>query len=261
MRALALLYHDVVEPDDFAASGFSSPDADTYKLDVETFAAHVSAIDSAIHDSPGSALELFERASAEPLRLLTFDDGGVSAYTHIAGVLDRLVWPGHFLVTTNRIGTPTFLSREQIRSLRQRGHIIGSHSVSHPTRMSACGWDVLVDEWGNSRRALSDILGEDVTVASVPGGYFSRTVATAASAAGIRLLFTSEPTTRCYFVDDCLVVGRYCMRTGTSPSIAARIVRGDWSPRLNSWISWNARKAAKKMAGDFYLRARLALLR
>lgn len=261
MRARALLYHDVVEPDDFAASGFPGPDADTYKMDVGTFAAHIEAIDHATRHKPQSAIQLMRRASPEAAPLLTFDDGGVSAYTHTADILDRLSWPGHFLVTTNRIGSPRFVSPQQIRNLRQRGHVIGSHSASHPVRMSACGWRRLVEEWNNSRRSLSDILGEEVTVASVPGGYFSKRVARAASAAGIRLLFTSEPTTRCYVVDECLVVGRFCLRTGTSPATAARLVRGDWCPRMRSWLSWNARKGAKKIAGDFYLRARLSLLR
>ena len=261
MRALALLYHDVVEQDGFAASGFPGQDANRYKLDVGRFAAHVAAIDRATPHKPASVLQLMKLESTEPLRLMTFDDGGVSAYTHTAGVLEKLGWPGHFLITTNRIGSPTFMSREQIRSLRRRGHVIGSHSVSHPTRMSACGWEVLVEEWRNSRRTLSDILGEDVTVASVPGGYYSKTVALAASAAGIRVLFTSEPTTRCYFVDDCLVIGRYCLRTGTPPATAARLACGDWAPRVSSWLAWNTRKVGKKLAGDFYLRARLSLLR
>jgi len=261
VRALALLYHDVVEADSLASSGFPGADSDTYKLGVGAFTAHVAAIDRATRHKPGSAFQLIEQENAQPVRLLTFDDGGVSAYTHIADLLEEHGWPGHFLVTTNRIGSPTFLSREQIQSLRRRGHIIGSHSVSHPVRMSACSWDVLVDEWRSSRQVLSDILGEDVTVASVPGGYFSKTVARAASVAGIRLLFTSEPSTRCYFVDNCLVVGRYCLRSRTPPSTAARLARGDWSPRLTSWLSWNTKKAAKKMAGDFYLRTRLTLLR
>lgn len=261
MRALALLYHDVVEPGEFAASGFPGADADTYKMDAGTFAAHIDAIDRATRHKPESATRLLNDGNVEPPRLLTFDDGGVSAHTHIARTLDGLAWPGHFFVTTNRIGSPTFLSVRQIRDLRARGHIVGSHSVSHPVRMSECGWDALIDEWRNSRHHLSDILGEDVNVASVPGGYFSRRVALAASEAGIRLLFTSEPTTRCYAVQGCLVVGRFCMRTGSSPETAAQLVRGNWSPRAKSWLSWNTKKAAKKIAGDFYLRTRLALLR
>jgi peptidoglycan/xylan/chitin deacetylase (PgdA/CDA1 family) len=261
VRAIALLYHDVVEQDDFAASGFFGRDADRYKLDVGAFAAHLRAIARATPRKPGSALQLLQRAEDEPLLLLTFDDGGVSAYTHIAGLLEDLGWPGHFLVTTNHIGSPTFLNPDQIRALRRRGHIIGSHSASHPVRMSACSWERLVREWRSSTLALADILGEDVTVASVPGGYFSSRVAKAASAAGIRVLFTSEPTTRCHFVDGCLVVGRCCFRTGTPPEIAAQIARGDWSPWVAHWLSWNTRKVAKLLGGELYLHARDSLLR
>src|SRR5262245_47304812 len=47
-----------------------------------------------------------------------------------------------------------------------------------------------------SRELLRDILGESVTVASVPGGYYGRAVAETAAEAGIRVLFNSEPTTR-----------------------------------------------------------------
>jgi peptidoglycan/xylan/chitin deacetylase (PgdA/CDA1 family) len=261
MRALGLLYHDVVEPGALSASGFAGGDADRYKLDVGEFAGHLGAIARTSVKS-GTAFDLRERSgSLEPLLLFTFDDGGLSAYTHTAGLLERYGWHGHFFVTTSRIGSPAFLNQAQIRSLRQRGHIIGSHSVSHPARMSACGWEQLVGEWRESRRLLAEILQEDVTVASVPGGYYSADVARAASTAGVRILFTSEPVTRCHTVDECLVVGRYCMRRGGSADTAGQIARGDWSPRLRSWVAWNARKAAKKVGGELYVKARLALLR
>jgi peptidoglycan/xylan/chitin deacetylase (PgdA/CDA1 family) len=261
MRALALLYHDVVEPGALSASGFGGGDADRYKLDVREFAGHLTAIARTSVKS-GSAFDLRQRSgSLDPLLLFTFDDGGLSAYTHAAGLLERHGWSGHFFVTTSRIGSPAFLDRDQIRSLRQRGHVIGSHSVSHPARMSACGWEQLVEEWRQSRQTLGEILEEDVIAASVPGGYYSADVARAASAAGVRILFTSEPVTRCHTVDECLVVGRYCMRRGGSADTAGQIARGDWSPRLRSWVAWNARKAAKKVGGDLYVKARLALLR
>jgi len=261
VRALGLLYHDVVERGDYTASGFPGGDADRYKLEVGDFAEHVGAIARAIRGKPGTALDLLRTPADEPLLMLTFDDGGVGGYTHTADLLEEVGWRGHFLVTTNRIGSPSFMTHEQIRSLRRRGHVIGSHSVSHPARISACGWDELVREWRDSRDTLCEILGEDVTVGSVPGGYFSRRVASAASAAGIRVLFTSEPVTRCKVIDECLVVGRYCIWKGASSQKAAQIARGDRSPRLRSWLSWNLRKVAKKLGGDIYVKARLSLLR
>lgn len=262
VRALGLLYHDLVKGNDFSASGFPGGDADRYKLDVGEFSEHLRSIASTTSQKPGTALDLLQStAGAEPLVLVTFDDGGVSAYTHTAALLEDFAWPGHFMVTTDRIGSAPFMTPQQIRDLRRRGHIIGSHSVSHPARMSACGWDQLIREWRDSREALAQILGEDVSVASVPGGYFSSRVALAASAAGIRVLFTSEPTTRCRNVDECLVVGRYCFQRGASARSAGQIARGDWSPRLRSWLSWNSKKVAKKVGGDLYVKARLSLLR
>ncbi len=254
MTAIALLYHDVVDDGEFDASGFPGRAAGTYKLSATAFAEHIRAIAHAGRHQPARAWQLTDGATDDPLLLLTFDDGGVSAHTRIADMLDEAGWPGHFLVTTDYIGSPAFLTRDQIRDLRRRGHVIGSHSASHPIRMSACSYEVLLREWRRSTDVLAEILGEGVTVASVPGGYFSRDVAKAASVAGIRVLFTSEPTTRCSFVDECLVVGRYSLRTGAPAATAARIARGALPPRLSRWVSWNARKVVKSVAGGLYLR-------
>ncbi|HKW46899.1 MAG TPA: polysaccharide deacetylase family protein [Gemmatimonadaceae bacterium] len=262
MRALGLLYHDLVERGDFAASGFPGADADRYKLEVGEFKKHLRAIDHTSSRKPGSYRDLLRAAAAnEPLLMLTFDDGGVSAYTHTAALLEERGWRGHFFVTTGRIGAPSFLTPDQIRSLHQRGHIIGSHSHSHPARISTCSWKELLREWETSRSALSELLREDVTTASVPGGYLSRRVAEAASNAGFRVLFTSEPITRCGQIDECLIVGRYCLQRDSSAQTASQIARGDWPPRARSWLSWNAKKVAKKVGGNLYIKARLAVLR
>jgi hypothetical protein len=62
-------------------------------------------------------------------------------------------------------------------------------------------------------------------------------------------------------IDRCLVVGRFCFRRGDSPASAARVASCHWSPRLRHWLSWNARKVAKTIGGELYVKARLALLR
>ena len=260
MKSIALLYHDVVDRGEHDTSGFPGRAAGLYKLGVDAFGDHMQAVARVIRCEPAIAPQLLAGASAESAWLLTFDDGGVSAYVPIADVLEKLGWRGHFFITTDYIGAPGFLSREQIRELRRRGHVIGSHSASHPMRMSARSWETLLHEWQSSAGVLADVLGEEVSVASVPGGFFSKKVARAAAAAGIRVLFTSEPTTRCELVDECLVVGRYSLRTGTPARTAADIGRGRRLPRVTRWLSWNARKVAKSVGGEMYLRAwRLAL--
>ena len=89
--------------------------------------------------------------------LITFDDGGVSALQTTADLLEKYGWRGVFFVTTDRIGTPTFLNADHVRELHRRGHVIGSHSCSHPERMSCCGPEQTVGRMeAQSRSAGAD---------------------------------------------------------------------------------------------------------
>ena len=97
--------------------------------------------------------------------------------------------------------------------------------------MAQLGWDRLLREWNVSCRILSELVGRPITIASVPGGAFARPVAEAAAAAGIKVLFTSEPTTRVKSVDGCLVLGRYAVRRHTPPEFSSAIVSGAIWPR------------------------------
>ncbi len=260
MRATSILYHDVINPGAFDSSGFTGAGAARYKLDRGEFERHLEAIATAIADKPGNVLDLLEQPRFQWPFLLTFDDGGVSVSTCILDIIAKFDWQAHFFVTTNYIGSPGFLSREQIRAARNAGHVIGSHSCSHPERMSSLGLEQLVREWGTSRKLLSDILGEDVCVASVPGGHYSRKVAEAASFAGIRALFTSEPTVKCHFVGECLVLGRYTIWRGMSPELAAGLASERLTPRLKQLLFWKLKKVVKLVGGPGYTKMRNFLL-
>ena len=215
----------------------------------------------------GTALQSRPDGSGEPSYvngvglLLTFDDGGTSALAPTADLLEKHGWRGHFFMTTDYVGTPGFLSAAQLRDLHARGHVIGSHSCSHPARMALCSREQLLREWRQSREVLAEILGVPVTVASVPGGYYSRAVAEAANEAGIRVLFNSEPTTRLAMVGDCLVVGRYTVYRGMSARAAAALAAGRRLPRWRQAFWWNVKKAAKAVGGRTYLALRERLLR
>ena len=136
MRALSLEYHDVVAGEDYDASGFPGAGPASYKMTRERFDAHLAAIAAAGCRAVRAPDWLAAPAEARPL-FITFDDGGLGAYEHIADALEAHGWRGHFFVTAGRVDTPTFLSGAQMRSLRDRGHIIGAHSFSHPKRMGA----------------------------------------------------------------------------------------------------------------------------
>src|SRR5262249_19033467 len=143
-----------------------------------------------------------------------------------------------------------------LRELRRRGHVVGSHSCSHPTVMRALSFSELLAEWHNSVRRLTDILGEPVPIASVPGGYYSRSIAKAAAQSGIQVLFNSEPKRSVSLADSCLVIGRFAMFSDTPASVAARLASGHWSPILRQKISWYGKKTVKRLALGPYLHMR-----
>jgi len=193
--------------------------------------------------------------------MLTFDDGGISAHSLAADMLERHGWVGHFFVTTDRIGTPGFLSKEQIRDLRQRGHVIGSHSCSHPTRMAQCTRAELQREWHQSVHMLSEILDEPIPIASVPGGYYSQVVGETAAEAGIRVLFNSEPTAAVSKVGDCKLLGRYFIQRGMPAEISGAFAAGRFGPRFKQAAFWQLKKVAKAAGGSAYLKLRETLLK
>src|SRR4051812_39769593 len=168
---------------------------------------------------------------------------------------------GHFFVTSNYIGTRGFLTEAQLRELATRGHVIGTHSCSHPLRMGHCSARQLLDEWSRSRSTLCDVTGEDVRVASVPGGDFAPPVAEAAAKAGITQLFTSEPAAGSRSAFGLTLVGRFAIQKWTSATTAAALAAGDWLPCARQAAVWNAKKLTKRLGGERYLQIRRLLLR
>jgi peptidoglycan/xylan/chitin deacetylase (PgdA/CDA1 family) len=253
----ALLYHDVVAEGGFAASGFVSPDANIYKFTTAEFAGYLAAIRAR---GVKPAVSAFDALQEKDSFLLTFDDGGVSAIQWSADMIEPFGHVGHFFITTDYIGAPGFMSPAQIAELARRGHVIGSHSCSHPPLMMRCSASQLDREWRESVARLSDIIGAPVTVASVPGGSYSRAVGSAAANAGIRVLFTSEPTSTISKVEECALIGRYSVQRGTSTETAAALAAGDLLQRLQLSAYWNLKKVIKRIGGNAWLQFRKAVL-
>jgi peptidoglycan/xylan/chitin deacetylase (PgdA/CDA1 family) len=245
--AISLLYHDLVPPGDDDASGFAGPGAARYKLSPTTFAEHLAALARCVRRPPSISLDAADGADAWRL---TFDDGGSSALA-AADLLERHGWRGFFFITTDRIGDATFLDADGVRQLRRRGHVVGSHSCSHPVRISVCSREQLREEWGRSKARLEEILGETITAASVPGGFYARVVAETAAEAGYFALFTSEPNTSSVSVDGCRVIGRHTIYRGMSSAAAAALTGSAWA-RGKQWVTWNVKKVAKAAAVGLY---------
>jgi peptidoglycan/xylan/chitin deacetylase (PgdA/CDA1 family) len=254
MPLVSLLFHDVYRRSP-SESGFCSPGADRYKLTVAQLASQLDGVAAVRHDRPILATAMVDASPAGTFPfLLTVDDGGVSYHQVIADLLEARGWRGHAFVSTDFIGRPGFLTLEQLRDLDARGHVIGSHSASHPSRFSTCRRDQMLQEWTHSRKMLEDVLGHHVHTASLPGGYFSSTVAETAAEAGLRVLFTSEPVTKIEQHAACTIVGRFAIRAGVAPGFSRKLVEPARWTRTEEWASWQLKGLLKPVLGPFYSR-------
>jgi peptidoglycan/xylan/chitin deacetylase (PgdA/CDA1 family) len=237
------MYHDVVEGD-----------PDIYAVTPGNFRDQLDEIERATGRPPATA-----DALADGAWLITFDDGGVSALD--AGEeLARRSWRGYFFIATDLVGQPGVLDWDGVRAVAGMGHVIGSHSCSHPDRMADCSWEQLLDEWTRSRAVLAEELGGPPATASVPGGLYSKSVGRAAAAAGYSTLFTSLPSQREGSIDGCALIGRYAIRRDTSSAEAGAAAAGRWRPWARQRAAWAVRGAVKSVAGSRYESMRRALL-
>src|SRR5882724_2225632 len=155
---LSLLYHDVYAESP-GESGFEGAAAERYKLPLADFEGQLRRLDRVLHDPPVRVTGPRDLiAHAAPVAL-TVDDGGLSYHSLVAQRLEARGWRGYCFVTTSCIGRRGFLHKHHLRELRARGHVIGSHSVTHPGRFAACAPEEMLREWRESRSTLQDILG------------------------------------------------------------------------------------------------------
>ena len=179
-------YHEVTNQPD--KTGFINKGAYPYKHSELDFATHLKIILKRFKKTS----HIYETSINNNKLIMTFDDGGVSSM-HIAKELEEMNCRGYFFIVTSLINKNNFLSKSQIYDLSNRGHIIGSHSHTHPTLFKDLSFKEKLYEWKESRKILEDIIYKKVLIASLPGGDIDDQTIEAAFLSGIRHLFTSEP--------------------------------------------------------------------
>lgn len=250
----SFMYHEVAN--DPTRTGFQRPGAREYTLTRRAFSDHLDVIRS----GPTAPSLVTQADFFVPAKyvMLTFDDGGLSAL-QIAEELERRGWRGHFFICTGRIGERTFVDPASIRALRAAGHLIGSHSHTHPDIFRDLSRKQMLDEWRLSRGILEQITGESCIAASVPGGDISQMTLEAAAESGLRFLFTSEPWLRPADVNGCWVMGRYIVKSSMTLEHLGALVR------MRGWRMAQAERTIKEVARRalgpayrYYVRSRTA---
>lgn len=103
---------------------------------------------------------------------LTFDDGTLDHYTTLAPLLDKHQVSGTFYITASYIGHEGFLNEIQLKELKDKGHEIASHGLTHRHYNKLSSRDAEL-ELGESKKNLEEIIQAEVTDFATPYGSFS----------------------------------------------------------------------------------------
>lgn len=230
-NSICLMFHDIVTSSD-RSSGFQNKNAFQYKVDETLFEKQVEALQ-------GKKI------------IFTFDDGGVSFITKAAPILEKYGFKGVFFISTGYIGTPGFLTREQVKELSDRGHIVGSHSHTHPPLFTNLSKEEIKNEWKESFDVLKEITGKDSIPASIPNGYASKVVLGEAILCGLTEIYTSQPTVRSRLYKNHKIYGRYVVHSDMSVQDVLRIVSSK-SYRFKQSLKWHMLNVIKSVLGSSY---------
>lgn len=210
-KALTFLYHEVTDDPD--STGFVRSSALPYKHGIDEFKANLKALQQA--ELPVKSFEhITNKENENRYNLISFDDGGESNF-HAASLLEEYGFKGMFFIVADYIGKKGFLNEDQILQLRKQGHLIGSHSKTHPNVFNALTYDELIREWSLSKQKLENLLHEPVLTCSIPGGFDGPQVYKAARACGYQTIFNSEPTNKIKTEYGLSIYGRVCPKKGT----------------------------------------------
>lgn len=242
MDSSILMFHDVVN-EQVIESGFTTIGARQYRITEENFEKFVTL-----------ALKVCSNV------IFTFDDGGGSFSEVIAPILEKYNSKGVFFISTNYINTDGFLNEQQIKSLHSHGHIIASHSHTHPRDISKLDYKDIVNEWSRSKEILQNIIGEEINAASIPGGAVSKKVIQALMESGYTNIYTSEPTTKVLHCDSVNIYGRFAITSASTLSHLKKILTDD-KFRLSLLRKYKLLRVCKSMLGANYNKLKQIVLR
>lgn len=244
-QTLNLLLHEVT--DEPKSTGFVRTSALPFKHNKKLFNQYLDIL-----TSTGNSIILpneYENNVGKINITLSFDDGGISNM-YSADVIENHGYKGLFFVITDYINRKGFLTERDINDLQGRGHIIGSHSHTHPNVFTSLPYHSMLDQWTKSKHILEKIVGQSIIYCSVPGGDVSTNTYDSAGKAGFTNIFDSEPKLEIRNISGTLVHGRFCLKNTNSAAQLKEWVQGNGLTRYA--FTWNTKKSLKKWFYPIY---------
>ena len=148
-----------------------------YEVTVEAFKAQMKALaDSGYHTILPDQLEAY-LAKGTPLPekpvMLTYDDTDEEQFSIAKPEMDKYGFKGVYFIMTVSLNRPNYMSRDQVKDLSDKGHVIGSHTWDHHNVKQYKG-----DDWKTQiekpTQQLMTITGESVKYFAYPFGLWNK---------------------------------------------------------------------------------------
>lgn len=115
-----------------------------------------------------------KRPMPEKAIMLTFDDGTISQYIHVLPELEKYGFKAVFSIMTVTLDKPGYMSREQVKELTDKGHVVATHTWDHHnvTKYMPDDWVIQLTK---PTRELEKITGKPVYYFVYPYGAWDTT--------------------------------------------------------------------------------------
>lgn len=139
-------------------------------------------------------LQVLDLVAGRPDVTVSVDDGNASdVHVVLPALVDRGMTASFFPVV-DWLGTPGFLTRDEVVALTAAGMSVGVHGLTHrPWR--ACPPHLLHDELAVARTVLEELTGGPVDTAACPLGAYDAKALRELTAQGFSTVYTSDRAT------------------------------------------------------------------
>lgn len=136
-------------------------------------------------------LALLDRVAGRPDVAISFDDGNASDLEQALPALLERGLTATFFVVAGRLGTPSFLDDDEVRTLATAGMEIGCHGMRHRA-WRGLDHRALHEELIEAKGILARAVGRPITRAACPFGSYDRRVLRTLRSSGYEHVYTSD---------------------------------------------------------------------
>ncbi len=228
MSAIWLMYHEIWEGD---PPGDLPRSARAYHCSKSQFEAQLQMLrDSGKPVLSAGQWQNLPASHPDEAVVLTFDDGWQGSLTTAVELLVKYGFTATFFITKNFVAQRFFADETMLQEARRAGMEIGAHGVTH-RMLTECPPAGIRREFSEVKAYLEEVLAAPVCHASMPGGDWSRQIATLAREAGYASLATSDPGLNARN-GDAYHRRRVAVRQGTTTAEFRRFVHFQIKPEM-----------------------------